>query len=119
MKIDFILSFVLTVLVLTSLQADDQPLIPAALNALLPKISAGMTSSQIQKVLSSAYPQIKSQLGDWSGQSGYIDFKLDDRYRISILGRNDSQGREVVHEDILIYIFDQPQRNRIEIRRYH
>ncbi len=100
-------------------RADDQSLIPAPLNSLIPKISAGMTPAQLQKLLSTVYPKVEERIGDWSGGTGYIDFKLEDRYSISISGRSDAKGRPVVHEDIFMYVFDHPQRSRIEIKKYH
>ena len=63
--------------------AADEPLIPAALNAVLPKIHVGMTIREVEAALAPAYPKVKGQMGIWSGQTGYIDYKLDERHTLS------------------------------------
>jgi hypothetical protein len=113
----WILPLLLIMVVLSPLQAEDEPLIPPALNALLPKISAGMTTEEITKRLSRAYPKVEPQMGDWSGDGGYIDFKLDERYRISIAACFDAKRNRVVQDKILIYLYDQAHKHRVEIRR--
>ena len=44
--------------------------------------------------------------GLWSGQSGYMEFILDTRYRLSV----SAVGNEspTVNDDFIIYIFDTP-----------
>ena len=102
----------------TGIRAGDEPLIPEALNQRLPKIAAGMTVAEIEMALAPAYPKAKARLGVWSGQTGYIDIQLDDRFSISIAAENGRKGQTVVHKDILIYVFDQTQKRRLELREY-
>jgi hypothetical protein len=78
-----ILAFLLCIGPLHS-HAADQPLIPAALNAILPKIHAGMTVREVEAVLAPAYPKVKGQMGNWSGQTGYIDYKLDQQHTLAV-----------------------------------
>jgi hypothetical protein len=101
-----------------SLRADDQPLIPEALNQRLPRIVAGMSTAEIEKALAPAYPKAKARVGIWSGQTGYIDVQIDERFSISIAGENGRDGQSVVHKDILIYVFDHTQKRRVELRQY-
>jgi len=103
----------------TQLFADDQPLTPLRLNALLPKVTAGMTSREVTELLAMAYPKVECHLGLWSGQTGYIDFKLDDRHAVSIAAASDPKRGTVVHNDIRIYVLDHPHKCRVEIKPYH
>ena len=111
------LQSLITAVSLTSVYAGE-PLIPSILNAILPKISSGMKSEEISKIVSEAYPKTRASLGAWSGQTGYLDFRLDERYRISIAASFDDQRKEVVHDEILIYVFDEERKNRVEIKRF-
>ena len=58
--------------------AADEPLIPTPLNDVLLKVSPGMTTNQVLATLSPSYPKVAGREGDWSGQTGYIDYKLDE-----------------------------------------
>ncbi len=96
-------------------RAADEPLIPVALNAVLPQIHVGMTILQVEAVLAPAYPKVKGQMGVWSGQTGYIDYKLDERHTLSVssITRN---GKEVVHDEILLYLYDWPSKRRLDLK---
>ena len=113
-----VIAGLLLTVVPSHLRAADEPLIPQAINERLPKIAAGMKYPEIEKVFSPAYPKAKARLGLWSGQTGYIDVQLDERYSLSIAGINGPNGEPVVHKDILIYVYDQGQKRRVEIRMY-
>jgi hypothetical protein len=95
--------------------AVEEPLVPAALNAVLPKIHPGMSISEVETALSTAYPDVKGRMGNWSGQTGYIDYKLDERYALSVssITRN---GKEVVHDEILLYLFDWASKRRLDLK---
>ena len=98
-------------------RAADEPLIPAALNAVLPKIHAGMTIRQVEAVLAPAYPKVKGQMSNWSGQTGYIDYKLDERHTLSVSSIT-RDGKEVVHDEILLYLYDWPSKRRLDLKVY-
>jgi hypothetical protein len=102
----------------TGLRADNEPLIPEALNQRLPKIVVGMSMAEIEKALTPSYPKAQARLGVWSGQTGYIDVQLDESFSISIAGENGRNGQPVVHKDILIYVFDHRHKRRLELREY-
>lgn len=95
--------------------AADEPLIPAALNAVLPKIHVGMTIREVEAALAPAYPKVKGQMGIWSGQTGYIDYKLDERHTLSVSSIT-RDGKEVVHDEILLYLFDWPTKRRLDLK---
>lgn len=102
---------------LIHLQAADEPLIPVALNAVLPKIHVGMTIREVEAALAPAYPKVKGQMGRWSGQTGYIDYKLDERHTLSVSSIT-RDGKEVVHDEILLYLFDWPTKRRLDLKIY-
>lgn len=95
--------------------AADEPLIPAALNAVLPKIHVGMTIREVEAALAPAYPKVKGQMGIWSGQTGYIDYKLDERHTLSVSSITRDE-KEVVHDEILLYLFDLPTKRRLDLK---
>jgi hypothetical protein len=96
----------------------DEPLIPAALNAVLLKIHPGMTTNEVAAVLSPAYPKVTSHMGNWSGQTGYMDYKLDDRFTLSVSSITRG-GKEVVHDDFLMYLYDWPAKRRVDLKVYY
>lgn len=100
---------------LSYLRAGDDPLIPAGLNVLLPKIRPGMTISQVEAALAPAYPGVKGQMGEWSGQTGTVDYKLDSRYTLSVSSIT-REGKEVVHDEILLYLYDWPAKRRLDLK---
>ena len=102
---------------LIHLHAADEPLIPVVLNAVLPKIHARMTIREVESVLAPAYPKVKGQMGTWSGQTGYIDYKLDERHTLSVSSIT-RDGKEVVHDEILLYLYDWPAKRRLDLKIY-
>jgi len=99
-------------------QAADEPLIPALLNDVLLKIRPGMTTNQVMSSLSTAYPKVAGHIGDWSGQTGYVDYKLDERFTLSISSIT-RDGKEVVHDDLLLYLYDWQSKRRVDIKLYY
>jgi hypothetical protein len=98
--------------------AADEPLVPAQLNALLPKIIPGMTCEDVEKVLSPAYPKLEAQRTMWTGR-GDIRFQLDNHFSIAISAIQDANSHAVVSSDPQISIFDRRQRLQIDISRHH
>jgi hypothetical protein len=99
--------------------AADAPLIPAPLNALLPKITSGMTRDDIKSVLSAAYPKLEPQDGPWSGRSGYIGFHLDEQFSVMFSANMDAKEHAVVSTNALISVFDRMQKLRLDITHYY
>jgi len=110
--------FFLCGIALLQAAAADEPLIPAPLNDVLPRIQPGMNTNQVVALLSRSYPKVTGHMGEWSGQTGYFDYKLNDRFTLSVSSvmRN---GNELVHDDLLFYVFDWQTRRRVDIRLYH
>ena len=112
-----ILPALLLCLGLLHLRAADEPLIPAALNAILPKIHAGMTVREVEAALAPAYPGVKGQMGVWSGQTGYVDYKLGENFTLSVSSAT-RDGKEVVHDDLLFYLINHAAKHRVDIKSY-
>jgi hypothetical protein len=105
-------------LVLLGAVAADEPLIPTPLNSVLLKIQPGMTTNQVMAILSPSYPKVSGHMGDWSGQTGYMDYKLDERFTLSASSIM-RDGKELVHDDLLFYVFDWQTKRRVDVRLYH
>src|SRR5258706_177632 len=113
-----IITFFICCLALLQASAADEPLIPAPLNTVLLKIQPGMTTNQVVAILSHSYPKVSGHMGDWSGQSGYFDYKLDERFTLSVSSIT-RDGKEVVHGDLLFYVFDWQTKRRVDIKLYY
>lgn len=98
-------------------RAEGEPLVPPALNSVLPGIRAGMSAAQVEAVLDRAYPGVKGRKDLWSGQTGYIAFKLDKRFSLSVSAITKS-GKDVVHDAPLLYVYDWEKKRRVELKVY-
>ena len=112
-----IVSFVCCIALLQAIAADEL-LIPGPLNGVLLKIQPGMMTNQIVAILSRSYPKVAGHMGDWSGQTGYMDYRLDERFTLSVSSVM-RDGRELVHDDLLFYVFDWQTKRRVDIRLYY
>ena len=100
---------------LLQISAADEPLIPAPLNSILLKIQPGMTTNQVLSVLSSAYPKVSVHMGDWSGSSGYFEYRLDERFTLSVSSVM-RDGKGLVHDDLLFLASDWQTKRRVDIK---
>jgi ankyrin repeat protein len=100
--------------------AADEPLLPASVNQIIGRIRAKMPEAEVEKVVQAYYPTAKSTSGDWSGQTGYVEFKLTPRYSISIGEYNapNDFSQRFVHADMLMYVYDGDTKRRINISVY-
>ncbi len=112
-----ILTFLSCCITAMHVRAADEPLIPTPLNDVLLKIRPGMTTNQVLAVLSPSYPKVAGRMGDWSGQTGYIDYKLDERFTLSVSAVM-RDGRQLVHDNLLFYVFDWQTNRRVDIKLY-
>jgi hypothetical protein len=101
-----------------SADVESEPLIPAPLNVVLPKIKAGMTPDEVKDVLAAAYPKLVRQDGPWSGQTGYIGFRLDERYTVLLSAHSDATGKTVMSDGPKVSVVDQTRKVRAEITIY-
>lgn len=113
-----ILAFLFCCVTTLHTQAADEPLIPTPLNDVLLRIRPGMTTNQVVSALSTAYLKVAGRMGNWDGQTGYIDYKLDERFTLSISSIT-RDGKEVVHDDLLMYLYDWQSKRRVDIKLYY
>ena len=111
------------VLCASSLFAADELLIPAPLNEVLMRIRPGMTGAEVKAVLVTAYPKVQALLGDWDGMTGYVDFRLDERYSVSFSAHTPPDGalnesNAILGKNLLTYILDNQRKDRLEIHHY-
>jgi hypothetical protein len=114
----FIITCFICCIGLLRVDAAGESLIPAPLNSVLLKIQPSMTTNQVLAVLSSSYPKVEVHMGLWSGQTGYMNYKLDERFTLSVSSIM-RDGKELVHDDPLFYVYDWPTKRRVDIKLYY
>ena len=97
--------------------AADAPLMPDGVNQILGRITPDMAEAKVEAIVKKYYPDAKRTLGSWSGQTGYVEFKLTKRYSISVAEYNDPKDFEsrFVHADMILYVYDWEVKRRINI----
>lgn len=98
-------------------EKNDGPLLPDGINQILGRLHPHISEAQVEKVVKTYYPTTKATLGPWSGQTGYVEFKLTPRHSISVAEYNapgDLNAR-FVHADMILYVYDCKLRQRIKI----
>ncbi len=101
--------------------AAEAPLVPDGINQILGRIRPDMSEAQVEKIVKTYYPDAKATSGPWSGQTGYVEFKVTSRYSISVAeynAKNDFNSR-FVHADMILYVYDQDIKRRINISFYN
>ena len=77
-----------------------------------------MTTNQVESVISTSCPKVSGRMGDWSGRTGYVDYKLDERFTLSVSSTT-RDGKEIVQHDLLMYLFDWQPKRRVDIKLYY
>ena len=100
--------------------AADAPLFPDSINQILGRIQPNMSESQVETLVKKYYPDAEATLGIWSGQAGYVDFKVTSRHTISISEYNNPTNFALrfVHADMIIYIYDLDTKTRVNLSLY-
>ena len=115
---------IITILMLMSISlithADDTPLIPDSINKILGQLKPDMPEYQIEIIVKKHYENAKPTPSLWSGQTGYVEFKLNDRYSISIAEYNDPKdfNLKFVHSSMTFYVYDHELKRRINLSVY-
>ena len=97
--------------------AEDAPLMPDGVNHILGRIVPDMPEAAVAAIVTKYYPDATRNVGVWSGQTGYVEFKLTKRYSISVAEYNDPKDFEsrFVHADMILYVYDWELKRRINI----
>jgi len=100
--------------------AGDGPLFPDGASQILGRIQPGMSEAQVEEIVRIYYPDASRTVGIWSGQTGYVDFRLTSRYSISVAEYNDPEdfNFRFVHADMILYVYDWELNRRINISFY-
>jgi hypothetical protein len=87
---------------------------------LLFQVRPDMTEAELAKLVQSQFPDAKPSPGDWSGQTGYVDFRLNSQYTLSVSEYNDPKDFNLrfVHADTIVYLLDQEAKRRMNISFY-
>jgi len=56
-------------------------------------------------------------VGKVQGQTVYIDYKLDERHTLSVSSIT-RDGKELVHDEILLYLYDWSSKRRLDLKIY-
>ena len=63
--------------------AAEEPLLPDGVNQILGRIRPNMSEAEVEKIVKAYYPDAKATPSVWSGQTGYVEFKVTSRDRKS------------------------------------
>lgn len=77
-----------------------------------------MTSEEIKAVVVKSYAKAECRVGPWSGGTGSLGCRLDDRFSFTIAAHTNSEGKQVVSKDARIYVYDWQHKRRLEIAPY-
>lgn len=85
-----------------------QTLLPAAINRILGQIRPEMPEQKVEEIVHRDFPDAKATQGPWSGQTGYVNFRLSSRFEISVGEYNDPNDfeRRFVHRDLMMNVVD-------------
>jgi hypothetical protein len=100
--------------------ADESPLFPDGVNQILGRIQPAMEETKLEKIVQTYYPDAAAVPGVWSGQTGYVEFRLTTRYTISIAEYSDPDdfASRFVHQDMIFYVYDHELKRRTNITFY-
>ena len=117
MKVFTTLIVALFSIIMISTANAGEPLIPPKVNTILGKVKPEMSEPKLLAVVRESYPEASAQLGNWSGHSGYIDFKINKRYTLSFsaISKVTDQNDKKIHKDLNIYIYDWILKRRIDM----
>ena len=106
---------------LISISTFGTPLIPEKINSILGQIQPDMPEKELEKIVQSYYPKSKATLSIWSGRTGYVQFKISERYSFSVSeynAPNDFESR-FVQKNMTIYVYDHEIQQRVNISLYN
>jgi hypothetical protein len=114
------LALIVTTLLAVPEAANDPALLPDGINGILGRILPEMTETSLVELVRDFYPDAEVAGGIWSGQSGYVDFRLSDRWTLSVAEYCEPMDYEIrhVHPDLLFYVVDRELERRIDITLY-
>ena len=106
--------------VTTCAHAGDETLLPDGINQILGRITSDMSETDVHALFRQYYPDAEGMVGDWSGQTGYVDFKVTPKNTVSISMYNSptSINHRYVHSSMIFYIYDWETKSRLNFSIY-
>ena len=105
---------------ITCASAGDEALLPDNINQILGRITPDMSENNVQALFRQYYPNAEGMVGNWSGQTGYFDYKLTPKHTVSISMYNSPTNidQRYVHSSMIIYIYDWETKSRLNLSIY-
>ena len=116
----YIAAFIVILTAITCACAGDEALLPDGINQILGRITSDMRETDVQALFRQYYPNAEGMVGNWSGQTGYVDYKLTPKHTVSISMYNTPTNidHRYVHSSMIIYIFDWETKSRLNLSIY-
>ena len=116
----YIAAIIVILTAITCAYAGDEALLPDNINQILGRITPDMSEHNVQALFRQYYPNAEGMVGDWSGQTGYVDYKLTPKHTVSISMYNTPTNidHRYVHSSMIIYIFDWETKSRLNLSIY-
>ena len=113
-------AIIVIITAITCAYAGDEALLPDGINQILGRITADMRETDVQALFHQYYPNVEGMVGDWSGQTGYVDFKVTPNNTVSISMYNSptSINHRYVHSSMIFYIYDWETKSRLNFSIY-
>ena len=94
--------------------------LPEDVSKILNQVRPNMPEAELARTVAKQYPDAKQSSGSWSGQTGYVEFKLSSRYSLSVAEYNDPKDFNLrfVHKDMTLYLYDWELKRRMNISFY-
>ena len=116
----YIAAIIVILAVITCTYAGDEALLPDSINQILGRITSDMRETDVQALFRQYYPDSEGMVGDWSGQTGYVDFKVTPKNTVSISMYNSPTNinHRYVHSSMIFYIYDWETKSRLNFSIY-
>ena len=116
----YIWAIIVILAVITCTYAGDEALLPDSINQILGRITSDMRETDVQALFRQYYPDAEGMVGNWSGQTGYVDYKLTPKHTVSISMYNPPTDitHRYVHSSMTFYIYDWETKSRLNFSIY-
>jgi len=116
----YIAAFIVILTAITCACAGDEALLPDGINQILGRITSDMRETDVQALFRQYYPDAEGMVGNWSGQTGYVDYKLTPKHTVSISMYNPPTDitHRYVHSSMTFYIYDWETKSRLNFSIY-
>ena len=116
----YIAAIIVILTAITCAYAGDEALLPDNINQILGRITPDMSENNVQALFRQYYPNAEGKVGNWSGQTGYVDYKVTPKHTVSISMYNSQANlhQRFVHPSMTFYIYDWVTKSRMNFSIY-